>query len=199
MFIKDVFFPFVLIVIQPLRGAVLLHSLYCNTSGRVSGTAFRAGADIPTSEIMYGCFLSLCIDCDSASPWCCSFTFSMLLHTQTVIIDQKCIDDLLPGVQHLYARFVAQRRHITLIESLSTETEKDLQTLARLRSSSYRAASLWLDTLPMSAHLQLSDAEFRSAMRHRLGLTHTPANVGAVQCWCGRHSEPGDTSHAMTC
>ena len=28
---KDVFFPFVLIVIQPLLGAVLLHSLCCNT------------------------------------------------------------------------------------------------------------------------------------------------------------------------
>lgn len=118
---------------------------------------------------------------------------------EAVIIDQKCIDELLPGVQHLYARFVAQRRHIALIESLSTDTEKDLQDLARLRSCSCRAASLWLDALPMSAHLQLSDAEFRSAMRHRLGLTHTPANAGAVQCWCGRHLEPGDTSHAMTC
>ena len=30
---KDVFFPFVLIVIQPLLGAVLLHSLCCNTHG----------------------------------------------------------------------------------------------------------------------------------------------------------------------
>ena len=29
---KDVFFPFVLIVIQPLLGAVLLHSLRCNTT-----------------------------------------------------------------------------------------------------------------------------------------------------------------------
>ena len=75
---KDAFFPFVLIVIQPLLGAVLLHSLCCNTFqhalrelsvglcrgncvlykrslfalARVSGTAFRAGADIPTSEII---------------------------------------------------------------------------------------------------------------------------------------------------
>ena len=51
---------------------------------------------------------------------------------QAVIIDQKCIDGLLPGVQHWYARFVAQARHTTLTQSLSTETEKDLQTLARL-------------------------------------------------------------------
>ena len=53
---------------------------------------------------------------------------------EAVIIDQKCIDDLLPGVQHLYTRFVAQRRHITLKESLSTDTEKDLQDMARLHS-----------------------------------------------------------------
>ena len=33
---KDVFFPFVLIVIQPLLGAVLLHTLCCNSHNGAS-------------------------------------------------------------------------------------------------------------------------------------------------------------------
>ena len=74
-----------------------------------------------------------------------------------------------------------------------------MKTSCKTWPASCSAASLWLDTLLMSAHLQLTNAEFRSAMGHRLGLTHTLANSGAVQCWCARHLEPGDTSHAMTC
>ena len=51
-------------------------SLYAQA--HVSGSAFCAGADIPTSEINQGWFLSLSIDCLSASPRCRSFRFSML-------------------------------------------------------------------------------------------------------------------------
>ena len=49
----------------------------------------------------------------------------------------------------------------------------------------------------MSTYLQLTDAEFMGAMRHKLGLTHTPAIAGAAQCWCGCQLELGDTSHMM--
>ena len=56
-----------------------------------------------------------------------------------------------------------------------------------------------LDTLPTSTSLQLTDWEFTSAMRHRLGLTNMPANAPGVQCFCGRHLKQGDTDHAMTC
>ena len=60
------------------RGNCVLYKRSLYALARVSGTAFRAGADIPTSEINSGCFLYLYIDCLSASPWCCSYTFSML-------------------------------------------------------------------------------------------------------------------------
>ena len=85
----------------------------------------------------------------------------------------------------MYARGVTQRRYTSLI-GLSTGIEQELQDLACLCSCGCRDASLWLDTIPMSAHLQVIDAKFASAMRHRLGLTHTPANAPAVQC---RHGE----------
>ena len=99
----------------------------------------------------------------------------------------------------MYARFVAQRRHTSLVGPLKTEAENQLQNLACLRSCACRAASLLLDTLLLSVNLQRMDSEFASAMRYRLGLTHTPANALDVQCWCGQHLEPGDASHMVTC
>ena len=45
---------------------------------------------------------------------------------------------------------------------------------------------MWLDTLPTSHALQLFDADFESAMRHRLGLSQMPSNAPGVQCSCNR-------------
>jgi len=86
-----------------------------------------------------------------------------------------------------------------LLASFDVDSEAGLRDLARLRSCACRPASLWLDALPTSSALQLSDADFVSAMRHRLGLTHMPANAPGVRCSCGRYMEPGDSDHAMTC
>ena len=46
---KDVFFPFVLIVILPLLGSVLLHSLFCNTHTHTHTHHIKL---VPTSEII---------------------------------------------------------------------------------------------------------------------------------------------------
>ena len=93
---------------------------------------------------------------------------------------------------------MVQRRNTNFVEVLNTESGKELQDLARLRSCACLAASLWLDTLLMPAHLQLTVAEFVSAMRSRLGLVHTSKRP-CSQCWCGWHLEPGDASLVMTC
>ena len=50
-----------------------------------------------------------------------------------------------------------------------------------------------------SPALRLSNADFICAMRHRLGLTHMPANAPGVQCFCKTHIQPGNIDHAMTC
>jgi hypothetical protein len=75
----------------------------------------------------------------------------------------------------------------------------DQRDMARLKSVACRAASIWVDVLPTSFALTLNDTEFKCAMRHRLGLSHLPANAHEVQCDCGRHIQPGDHDHAMTC
>ena len=54
---------------------------------------------------------------------------SRLLRPEAVTIDQKCIHEVLPRVQHVYARFVAQRRHTFLVDSFSLESEKELQAV----------------------------------------------------------------------
>jgi hypothetical protein len=58
---------------------------------------------------------------------------------------------------------------------------------------------MWIDALPTSPALCLSNADFICAMRHRLGLTQMPANAPGVQCFCKTHIQPGNIDHAMTC
>ena len=45
----------------------------------------------------------------------------------------------------------------------------------------------------------MTDGDFRSAMRHRLGLSTMPANAPGGQCYCGRRLEANTTDHAMIC
>jgi hypothetical protein len=58
---------------------------------------------------------------------------------------------------------------------------------------------MWLDALPVAPALELKDADFVCAARHRLGIAHMPANAPAIQCFCAQCVLPGDTDHAMTC
>ena len=51
----------------------------------------------------------------------------------------------------------------------------------------------------MCSALELTSWEFLCAVRHRLGLTHMPANAVGVTCWCGQHMEADNPDHAMTC
>ena len=114
-------------------------------------------------------------------------------------MNDACIDGVLPSAQRTFSRFVAQSRYDSLITSFDVATEQGMRDVARLNGCACRAASIWLDTLPWSAALQLTDADFIASLRHRLGLTHAPANAPGVRCSCGRYMAPGDIDHAMTC
>jgi hypothetical protein len=70
---------------------------------------------------------------------------------------------------------------------------------ARLHSCACRPASIWLDTMPTSFPLTLSDSDFASSARLRLGLPAGPANAPALQCACGTTVLPGDSDHPLTC
>jgi hypothetical protein len=114
-------------------------------------------------------------------------------------LDTKVIDEDLPGYQRLHARHVAQARQADLLASFNSDGEEGPGNLARLLSCACRPASLWLDVLPTSTALQLSDADFKSAMRLRLGVSQMPANAPGLQCTCGRRIQVRDKDHAMSC
>ena len=114
-------------------------------------------------------------------------------------ITAASIDDTLPGAQRAFSRFVAECRFDELIDALDGATLAGQRALARLRSCSCRAASIWIDTLPVSPALQLQDAHFRTAMRLRRGLAQAPSNAPGVRCFCGTFLQPDDLDHAMTC
>ena len=71
--------------------------------------------------------------------------------------------------------------------------------IARLLACACRQSAIWLDTLPMAPALQLSDADFICALRHRLGITQLPANAVGYTCWCDFQLQANDTDHAMAC
>ena len=58
---------------------------------------------------------------------------------------------------------------------------------------------MWIDTLPVLHAMTLSDSNFRTAMRLRLGLTNMPANAPGVRCDCGHFMLPTEKDHALTC
>ena len=105
----------------------------------------------------------------------------------------ECIAQVLPGVQQGFHQFEAARKCADLFDA------SDVQARARLLSVECRAAAIWLDTLPVAPALTLPNAAFVSGMRHRLGLSHMPANARGVRCSCKMPIEPDDTNHAMTC
>jgi hypothetical protein len=116
-----------------------------------------------------------------------------------LVLDADCIDSVLPGAQRTFSHFVAQRRFDELAASLDPADAAGKADLARLHGCSCRAASMWIETLPMSRALTLSDTDFRTAMRFRLGLTQMPANAPGVRCDCGYFLLQTERDHALTC
>ena len=70
---------------------------------------------------------------------------------------------------------------------------------ARMHSLRCRHAGAYLDTIPVSPYLRLSDADFISGSQFRLGATGTNPSIPATTCYCGQHVQGSDIDHAMTC
>jgi hypothetical protein len=100
--------------------------------------------------------------------------------------------------QREYGRHVADRRFANLLASAPPSLE-GTRFRARLHSCACRSASIWLDTMPTSFPLTLSDSDFVSSARLRLGLPAGPANAPAFRCECGTTVLPGDSDHPLTC
>ena len=118
---------------------------------------------------------------------------------EDLVLDADRIDSVLPGAQRTFSRFVAQRRFDELAASCDPANAAGKADLARLHGCSCRAASMWIETLPVSRALMLTDTDFRTAMRFRLGLTQMPSNAPGVRCDCGHYLLPTERDHALTC
>jgi hypothetical protein len=91
---------------------------------------------------------------------------------------------ILVDAQRLCGRHLAQQRFASLLASAPASYEGS-RLKARLHSCACRPASIWLDALPTSWPLTLSDSEWTSSARLRHGLPAGPANapLGLVRLW----------------
>lgn len=114
-------------------------------------------------------------------------------------LNDDCIDKVLPGAQRTFSRFHAESRYEALLDSFAANDVDGQRNRARLLSCACRASAIWADTLPTKPAYELNDWEFRSAMLHRLGVNHMPANALGAECWCGHHLQKRDSDHPHTC
>ena len=104
-----------------------------------------------------------------------------------------------PDLQHAYGGHSAQRAFDGLLAGRAEAADDPaaVRDLARLHSCACRPASIWLDTLPTSRTLRISDSDFRASLQHRLGLYVGPVAWQSDPCFCKRSSARPD--HALVC
>lgn len=105
--------------------------------------------------------------------------------------------EALPGVQKAVSKVVGDRAGADMLEACDTNTVEGQRDAARLRSASTGTSSGWLTALPVWSALRLTNAEFRMAARHRLGLG-VPSLIDVPPCTCSA----GDSTtpdHALSC
>jgi hypothetical protein len=90
-------------------------------------------------------------------------------------------------------------RHLADLLASAPPSFEGTRFRARHHSCACRPASIWLDTMPTSFPLTLSDSDFVSSARLRLGLPAGPANAPTLRCDCGTTVLPGDSDHPLTC
>jgi hypothetical protein len=70
---------------------------------------------------------------------------------------------------------------------------------ALLLSPECRLARAYLDTVPVTPYLCLSDGVIINGCHFRLGATGTNPHVPATTCFCGHQIHGSDIDHAMSC
>jgi hypothetical protein len=101
---------------------------------------------------------------------------------------------LLTAAPEEVKRVVHRHHHEDLI-SLQPSREDQ----ARLRSIACRTSGAYLDTIPMSKRLSLSDSEFVDACQFRMGATGFVPDAPPTTCECGATLQGNEAAHAMSC
>ena len=114
-------------------------------------------------------------------------------------MDEAVIRHQLPRLQQAYGRVDADRTAAALLGHFDPGTAQGATALARLRSCAGAGPSAWLEAMPTGRWSVFSNIDLRFGLRFRLGLDTMPAGAIGTQCACGRHLQPDDADHAMTC
>jgi hypothetical protein len=104
---------------------------------------------------------------------------------------RRCIRRPFPVVmfhsaQSTFAVHQAQAACDHLLRGLDGSTAGGQIAQAQLRSVASPCASAWLKALPAASSLNLSDSEFRAALRRRLGLPTLPGGAPTITCFAAR-------------
>eukprot|EP00733_Pompholyxophrys_punicea_P000610 Pompholyxophrys_punicea_v1_NODE_188_length_2887_cov_6.109463.p2 type:complete len:269 gc:universal NODE_188_length_2887_cov_6.109463:964-158(-) len=97
----------------------------------------------------------------------------------------------MPPTPELLTAVIEKDEHNKLLMSMGAEAK------ARILSCGAPGSGAWLQTLPVTSELRLSDREFRCALRLRLGLSPNPAPALPPLCICGH--EVSRPSHYVAC
>ena len=105
----------------------------------------------------------------------------------------------LSSCQRLVHRDNAATRQTLLIRRLQSDRDAGPAALARLHSAACGHSARYLEALPTGPNLQLTDAQFKSAVRFRLGLNPAPPTQRRCPCWCGADLSRASPDHAQVC
>ena len=107
------------------------------------------------------------------------------------------VDTELHLAQKRVSRFEGDRAGAAFLDACDVATVEGQRAAARIRSAACGPASAWLTALPMTPTLRLSNAEFRAAGRHLLGLgVASPVDLPPCPCTAGDSTTP---DHALSC
>lgn len=107
------------------------------------------------------------------------------------------VREVLPLAQRLVSRVIGDRAGADFLAACDVDTAEGRRDAARIRSAGNGPASAWLTALPVTPVMQLSNADFVMAGRHRLGLgVASPVDMPPCPCSSGDSALP---DHAMSC
>jgi hypothetical protein len=109
-------------------------------------------------------------------------------------LDGPLLAPVLQYAQREYGHHFADRRFADLLASAPFSFEGN-RFQARLHSCTCQPAYIWLNTMPTSFPLTLSDSQFTSSACLCLGLPARPANAFTLRCGCGTTVLSGYSDH----
>jgi hypothetical protein len=118
---------------------------------------------------------------------------------ETHTLRSAVVHNMLPLQKRKHSRYEVAGAFEALLNWLGSAGAVGLKPQVRLRSCVSRSASIFLDTLPMSAPLTISDAAFARGMQCHLGLLQMSPGALVVSHDSSEQPTPPHADHAKIC